>query len=48
MNQPRQDNTSQRNQEKESYLTPELVVQEPLLDITTMPVHLIESGVITG
>ena len=40
------DHKSQRNQEKEPYTTPELVVQEPLLDITTMPNHLKGTGYI--
>ena len=34
MKQPRSDNTSQRKEEKEPYITPELVAQEPLQDIT--------------
>ena len=34
MNQPTTDTTSHRHQEKESYITPELVTQPPLRDIT--------------
>ncbi len=36
MKQPRSDNTSYRNQEKEPYITPELVAQEPLQEITAI------------
>ena len=38
MNQPTSVHTSHRHQEKEPYLTPELVTQPPLLDITMQPV----------
>jgi len=39
MNQPTTNHRAQRNQEKEPYITPELVAQEPLRDITAVPVE---------
>jgi len=43
MNQPTSAHRSQRNQEKEPYITPELDKQEPLQDITAIN-HTQESG----